>query len=103
MVLEVALLDVKPGLEADFEAAFGTAQHIIASMDGYVRHELQRCLERRSRYLLLVTWRTLEDHTVGFRGSERYDEWRRLLHHFYDPFPEVEHYELVHGGDAPLP
>jgi heme-degrading monooxygenase HmoA len=98
MVLEVALLDVKPGLEADFEAAFGTAQHIIASMDGYVCHELQRCLERRSRYLLLVTWRTLEDHTVGFRGSERYDEWRRLLHHFYDPFPEVEHYELVHGA-----
>ena len=88
MVLEVAILDVKPGQEAGFEAAFAEAQAIISSMDGYVSHELRRCLERR----------TLEDHTVGFRGSDRYQEWRRLLHHFYDPFPEVEHYEPVYGG-----
>ena len=98
MVLEVAILDVKPAMEADFEAAFAEAQAIIAGMDGYVSHELRRCLEKRSRYLLLVTWRTLEDHTVGFRASDRYQEWRRLLHHFYDPFPEVEHYEPVSGG-----
>ncbi|MCY4377836.1 MAG: antibiotic biosynthesis monooxygenase [Spirochaetaceae bacterium] len=98
MVLEVAILDVKPGLEADFEAAFAEAQAIIAGMDGYVSHELRTCLEKRSRYLLLVTWRTLEDHTVGFRGSDRYQEWRILLHHFYDPFPEVEHYEPVYGA-----
>jgi heme-degrading monooxygenase HmoA len=92
MILEIALLDVRPGQEADFEAAFAVAAPIIASMKGYHGHELQRCLERPSRYALLVRWATLEDHTVGFRGSPEYQEWRRLLHHFYDPFPTVEHY-----------
>ena len=95
MVLEVAILDVKPGQEKDFESAFARAREIISSMPGYVSHELQHCLEKNSRYLLLVNWETLEDHTVGFRGSEQYQEWRRLLHHFYDPFPEVEHYTRV--------
>ena len=55
-------------------------------------------LNKDSRYILLVNWQTLEDHTIGFRGSEQYQEWRRLLHHFYDPFPEVEHYTSVYGG-----
>ena len=91
-VLEVALLDVRPGQEPAFEAAFRKAQAIIASMSGYRSHELQRCVERGSRYVLLVRWDTLEAHTQGFRGSARYAEWRRLLHHFYDPFPTVEHY-----------
>ena len=97
MVLEVAVLDVKPGQSQDFEAAFGQAQRIIASMKGYVSHELQKCIEKPDRYNLLVNWQTLEDHTQGFRGSAAYQEWRRLLHHFYDPFPEVEHYVLVTG------
>ena len=99
MILEVAILDVKSGHEKEFEAAFGEAQEIISSMDGYVSHQLQKCLEIGNRYILLVNWQTLEDHTIGFRESEQYQEWRRLLHHFYDPFPEVEHYTSVDGGD----
>lgn len=95
MILEVAILDVIPGQEVEFQAAFGTASSIISSMPGYVSHQLQRCLETRNRYILLVHWETLEAHTVGFRGSEKYQEWKTLLHHFYDPFPTVEHYELV--------
>mgnify|MGYP000025155004 FL=1 len=95
MILEVATLDVITGKEAEFEAAFRVASKIIASMDGYISHELQRCLERKNRYILLVNWQTLEAHTVGFRGSPQYQKWKRLLHHFYDPFPTVEHYELV--------
>lgn len=95
MILEVALLDVVPGRTAEFEEAFRTASSIISSMPGYISHELQRCLERPDRYVLLVRWETLEDHTVGFRGSPEYQEWKRLLHHFYDPFPTVEHYETV--------
>lgn len=95
MVLEVAILDVKPGQTTEFEAAFKAAQIIIASMEGYQSHQLQRCLEDTNRYILLVHWDTLEHHTVGFRGSEQYQEWRALLHHFYDPFPSVEHYTLV--------
>ncbi|GAB4381006.1 MAG: antibiotic biosynthesis monooxygenase [Elainellaceae cyanobacterium] len=95
MILEVAILDVKPGLAAEFEAAFQTASAIIASMPGYLSHDLQRCLETENRYILLVHWQRLEDHTVGFRQSSEYQEWRSLLHHFYDPFPRVEHYESV--------
>ena len=93
MILESAHLDVKPGQEANFEAAFDEAKSIIASMPGFIALELQRCIETRSRYLLLVHWRTLEDHTVGFRTSAQYRRWKALLHHFYDPFPTVEHYE----------
>jgi heme-degrading monooxygenase HmoA len=95
LILEVAVLDVRPGQEADFEVAFDQAQLIIASMPGYVSHQLQGCLEKVGRYLLLVNWETLEDHTVGFRGSADYARWRQLLHHFYDPFPAVEHYTAV--------
>jgi len=95
MILEVAMLEVKPDLTEEFEAAFETASTIIASMSGYISHELQRCLETKNRYILLVRWQQLEDHTVGFRQSPKYQEWRALLHHFYDPFPTVEHYESV--------
>ncbi len=69
-------------------------------MSGYVSHEIQRCIESPDRYLLLVNWQTLEDHTVGFRGSPEYAEWKRLLHHFYDPFPTVEHYARVPSASS---
>lgn len=95
MILEVAPLDVIPGQEAAFEAAFREAQTIIAGMQCYISHELQHCIENPARYLLLVQWETLEDHTVGFRGSPLYQDWKALLHHFYDPFPTVEHYAMV--------
>ncbi|WP_404788929.1 antibiotic biosynthesis monooxygenase family protein [Altericista sp. CCNU0014] len=95
MILEVAILEVKPGLATEFETAFKTASAIIGSMPGYLSHELQRCIETENRYLLLVRWQTLEAHTVGFRQSPEYQEWRALLHHFYDPFPTVEHYEMA--------
>lgn len=95
MTLEVAILDVIPGQEHDFESAFAKASGIISSMPGYISHQLQRCVEKQNRFLLLVNWETLEAHTVGFRSSAQYLEWRKLLHHFYDPFPTVEHYELI--------
>jgi heme-degrading monooxygenase HmoA len=95
MVLEAAILNVRPGTTRAFEAAFREASGIIAAMPGYLSHELHRGLEDDRRYLLLVRWERLEDHTVGFRGSPAYDRWRRLLHHFYDPFPTVEHFEAV--------
>jgi heme-degrading monooxygenase HmoA len=98
MILEMAVLDVRSGLEADFEAAFAKARPLIAATPGFLGLELQRCLESSSRYVLLVRWEALEDHTAGFRNSPRYVEWKRLLHHFYDPFPTVEHYQLVAAG-----
>ena len=95
MILEVATLQIKPGQTAAFEQAFAQAQRIIASMPGYEGHELQHCLEDDHQYVLLVRWASLQDHTEGFRGSPQYQEWRALLHHFYDPFPTVLHDRTV--------
>jgi heme-degrading monooxygenase HmoA len=95
MILEVATLNVRVGEGAAFEQAFSQAQNIISSMPGYVSHQLQRCLESQDKYLLLVQWQRLEDHTIGFRQSRQYQDWKKLLHHFYEPFPTVEHYEPV--------
>lgn len=95
MILEAALLTVRAGREQEFEAAFRSASSLISAQLGYLSHELPRCLDAPGRYLLLVRWSTLEDHTVGFRGSPEYQQWKALLHHFYDPFPTVEHFEQV--------
>ncbi len=95
MVLEHAVLSVKPGQGDDFEASFAQAKTIIEGMAGFGRLTLSRCLERSGTYLLLVEWDRLEDHIVGFRGSAQYQQWRKLLHHFYEPFPTVEHYEQL--------
>jgi heme-degrading monooxygenase HmoA len=95
MILEVAVLDVVAGREAEYETVFAEAKAIISSMPGFVSLRLERCIEVTNRFLLLVEWETLEDHTVGFRGSDEYQRWRALLHGFYDPFPTVEHYALV--------
>jgi heme-degrading monooxygenase HmoA len=95
LILEVALLKVRAGQAQAFESAFASAQPIISAMPGYVSHELRRCIEEPGKYLLLVQWRRLEDHTIGFRQSPQYQDWKRLLHHFYDPFPAVEHFEEV--------
>ena len=98
MILEVAVLNVRAGQGAAFETAFDEARGIIAPMPGHLSLELQRCLEARDKYILLVEWNRLEDHTKGFRESPQYLEWKRLLHHFYDPFPTVEHYESVYSS-----
>lgn len=95
MILEIAQLQIRAGECAAFETAFVKAAPIIASMKGYVEHELQHCLEHDHRYVLLVRWQRLEDHTLGFRQSPQYQQWRALLHHFYDPFPTVEHFVSV--------
>jgi len=95
MILEAVMLNVKSGAEQDFEQTFKQASNIIASMDGYISHELHRCLEVKGKYLLLVKWETLEAHTVGFRNSPGFQQWKQLLHHFYDPFPIIEHFENI--------
>lgn len=93
MILEHAILQIQPNQECEFETAFNKAQSIIASMPGYISHEILKCLEKPNQYLLLVKWEKLEDHTIGFRESSEYQEWKAILHHFYDPFPEVLHFK----------
>jgi heme-degrading monooxygenase HmoA len=93
MILEVAILNIKEGLNSDFEKNFEIASKIISSMNGYLNHELKKCIEDDNKYILLVSWQTLQDHEIGFRGSEQYQQWKKLLHHYYDPFPTVQHYK----------
>jgi heme-degrading monooxygenase HmoA len=100
MILEVAILNVRPARCREFEDSFAGAQAILAASPGYRAHEIRRCVETPARYLLLVWWEDLESHTVGFRQSPGYQRWKELLHPFYDPFPEVEHY-LPLDGDGP--
>jgi heme-degrading monooxygenase HmoA len=95
VITEHALLEVIAGREDEFVGAMGRARSIIAASPGFVSLRVERCVERPSCFLLLVEWERLEDHTVGFRGSPAYDDWRAALHHFYDPFPVVEHFEAV--------
>ncbi len=95
MITEHALLSVIPGQEAEFMETMERAKSIIASAPGFVSLRVERCIERPSYFLLLVEWETLEAHTEGFRQSGAFAEWRSLLHHFYDPFPVVEHFEPV--------
>lgn len=93
MILEVAILNIKDGLAKEFELQFQKASQIIASMDGYISHQLKKCVEIDDQYILLVHWQTLEDHEIGFRTSDEYQQWKHLLHHFYEPFPTVLHYQ----------
>ncbi|KGL61761.1 antibiotic biosynthesis monooxygenase family protein [Polaribacter sp. Hel1_85] len=93
MILEVAILNVKKVLSEDFENNFKKAENIISSMNGYISHQLKKCLEQEDKYILLVNWETIDDHEIGFRKSDEYQEWKSLLHHFYEPFPTVEHYK----------
>lgn len=103
MIREHALLSVRPGAEAEFEATFERTAPLIAATPGFLGLTLSRCLERPGAYPLLVQWERLEDHVDGFRGSSRYEEWRDLLHGFYDPFPVVEHFTTVVAVPPPAP
>ncbi|WP_034046011.1 antibiotic biosynthesis monooxygenase family protein [Wocania ichthyoenteri] len=93
MILEVATLYIKKGLSAEFEINFKKAENIISSMKGYISHQLKKYVGQEDKYILLVNWETIEDHEIGFRQSKEYQEWKALLHHFYHPFPTVEHYK----------
>lgn len=93
MVLEVAILEVKQGHAVAYEKSFKKASKIISAQKGYISHELKKCIEQSDKYILLVQWETIEDHEIGFRQSESYQEWKQILHHFYEPFPVVEHYQ----------
>ncbi len=95
MITEHALLEVIAGQEGAFLEAMEEAKTLIAASPGFVSLRVERGVERPGCFLLLVEWERLEDHTEGFRGSPAYREWRAALHHFYDPFPVVEHFEAV--------
>jgi len=92
VIIESAILSVKPGQGPAFEAALKKALPLIKATPGFVGLEVRPCVEKANHYLLLVRWERLEDHTIGFRESERYPKWREALHHFYDPMPQILHF-----------
>jgi heme-degrading monooxygenase HmoA len=96
MILEVAVLHIIESKTDQFEINFKKASEIISKRKGYIKHELHKNLSNKNKYILMVQWETLEDHTIGFRGSEEYKDWKSLLHHFYEPFPEVEYYKQIY-------
>lgn len=94
MILEVATIDIKPGTNAEFEQNLEKAQAVISQSEGYLGHQFQKCIEQENRYVLLIRWENLEAHTIGFRGSELFKEWRALIGPFFENLPLVQHYEL---------
>jgi heme-degrading monooxygenase HmoA len=98
MILEIAQIDVKPGMEREFEAGVGKAVPIFKRAKGCKSVALQRSVEKPARYRLFVQWDTLENHTVDFRSSADFQEWRKLVGHCFAAPPDVEHVrEVVHG------
>ena len=94
MILELATIDIKKNTNAEFEQSLEKAQNVISKSGGYKGHEFQKCIEQDNRYVLLIRWQTLEDHTKGFRESDLFKEWRALIGPFFESAPVVQHYEL---------
>jgi heme-degrading monooxygenase HmoA len=96
LILEVADIRIEPGRQAEFEAAIAHgAGVVIPQAEGYLGHQIQRCIETPGRYLLMIRWQTLEHHTVGFRGGPLFPQWRTIVGPFFVAPPQVEHFELL--------
>ena len=98
MITEIAQIDVKPGMEAEFEAGVKNAAPIFKRAKGCHGMELRRSIEKPGRYRLFVEWATVEDHTVGFRNSPDFQEWRKLVGHCFATPPDFEHVQQVMHG-----
>jgi heme-degrading monooxygenase HmoA len=98
MIVERALIPVTPGSEADFEAAMQQAKGVVAQAKGFRSIRVTRGIESPSTYLLILEWDTLEDHTVGFRESELFTQWRGLIGQYFAEPPSVEHYTPIDEG-----
>jgi heme-degrading monooxygenase HmoA len=95
MIIEVADIRVKEGMQTDFEKAVKEAlDRVFPKAIGFKGHMFHKCIESNDRYLLQLVWETLEDHTVGFRGSPLFTEWRSLVGAFFASTPFVEHFTL---------
>ncbi len=94
MILELATIDIRQGTNHEFEQNLEKAQGVISKSKGYIGHQFQKCMEQDNRYVLLIQWQTLEDHTKSFRESDLFKEWRALIGPYFETPPTVQHYEL---------
>jgi heme-degrading monooxygenase HmoA len=98
MILEIAQIEIKAGMESEFEKGVAAAAPIFKRAKGCHGMELQRSIEKPQRYRLFVKWDTVDNHNVDFRGSPDFQEWRKLVGHCFAAPPEVEHTaQAVHG------
>ena len=98
MILEIAELDIKEGMEAEFEHGVEQAIPIFKVAKGFISLKLRRIVERPLSYRLFVEWQTLEDHTETFRNSEGFQTWRNLVGHCFAGAPRVDHSVIVHAA-----
>jgi quinol monooxygenase YgiN len=98
VIREIALIDVKPGMEAEFEAGVAKAAPLFQRADGCRSFQLHRSIEHPTRYRLVVGWDAVEDHTERFYGSSDWQEWRKLVGHCFAQAPTVEHTREVYKG-----
>lgn len=98
MILEIAQIDIKPGMEAEFESGAAKAAPLFKRAKGCISMTLQRSHEKPQRYRLFLQWQTLENHTEDFRGSADWQAWRELTMHCFAAPPEVEHVREVYKG-----
>ena len=98
MITEIAVFDLKPGMENEFEAGVMTAIPLFKRAKGLKEFRVHRSIEKPSRYRLLIKWETVENHTIDFRGSQDYQQFRKLVSHCYAAPPDVEHVQEIAGG-----
>jgi heme-degrading monooxygenase HmoA len=98
MIIEIAQLTIRAGSESQFETVFPAAIKVLAGSKGYLSHDLQRSIETPNRYALIVRWQTLEDHTIAFRGSPAFAQWRGQVGPFFESPPVVEHFQALKGA-----
>lgn len=99
MILEVAEILIRPGENAAFDAAITRGvETVIARAKGFRGYEVQRGIEKPEQYLLMIRWDTLENHTIDFRGSPAFAEWRAIVGPFFAAPATVEHFTTVAGS-----
>ncbi len=99
MIIEIADIRIRPEAREAFSAAITQgARTLLARAGGYRRHQILACRESPGRFILIVEWESLEAHTVGFRESPAFVEWRALIGPYFLQPPHVEHFEVVAGG-----
>ncbi len=98
MILEVAIMKIKPELITEFEAVFPQAAAVSASTPGYISHEMQRCVETKGKYFYLIRWESIEAHELNFRQSPRRQQFRDLIGRFWVEPPFAEHFEAITGN-----
>lgn len=96
MILEFADIRIQPGKQAEFDLAIQRGiDTVITLAKGFRGYTIQKGIESPERYLLMIRWETLENHTVDFRGSAAYQDWRAIVGPFFDGAPVVEHFTLL--------